>query len=201
MGVFLAEYARDTWMASAVRFAINTSFGVPSIIIGMFVYILLVKPFETFSGYSGGVALAIIMVPIVAGTTADLLRMVPDSLREATMALGAPRWRSILMVFRAARNGILTGVLLAVARVSGETAPLLFTALDNPYFVRFDSPRNFHRSLSEPTANLPITIFNRAMSPYDDWQQAAWAGALLITLGILFITILSRLFLRRKIHV
>jgi phosphate transport system permease protein len=153
-----------------------------------------------FSGYAGAVSLAIIMLPIVARTTEDMLRLVPDTLREATLALGAPRWRMTLLTCRAARTGILTGILLAVARVSGETAPLLFTSLNSPYWTSFDSIRVFAKSFAQPTANLTVTIFNQAMSPYEEWQQAAWAAALLITLGVLLLTVLARLLLRWRMR-
>lgn len=198
-GVFLAEYGRGTRLAAAVRFAANTLMGVPSIIIGIFVYGILVRPMSNFSGYAGALALAVIMLPIVLRTTEDMLRMVPGALREAAMALGAPRWRvSFGIYFRAARTGILTGVLLAVARVSGETAPLLFTALNSPYWNRFDSPAAMLGSFARPTANLTVTIFNQAMSPYPDWQQSAWAASLLITFGVLLVTLVSRFLVQRR---
>ncbi|MCL5270236.1 MAG: phosphate ABC transporter permease PstA, partial [bacterium] len=158
-GVFLAEFGRGTRLAAGVRFAANVLMGVPSIIIGVFVYEIMVRPMGGFSGYAGALGLAIIMLPIVARTTEDMLRLVPGSLREAAMALGAPRWRvSFGIYFRAAKAGVLTGVLLAVARVSGETAPLLFTALNSPYWNRFDSLGGMVHSFAQPTANLPVWV-------------------------------------------
>ncbi len=189
-GVFLGEFGRQSRLADTVRFAANVLLGVPSIIIGVFVYTLVVIPMSRFSGYAGAVALAIIMLPIVARTTEDMLSLIPDHLREAGLALGAPRWRVTLnIIFRAARSGLITGVCLAVARVSGETAPLLFTALNSPYWPS---------SLGEPTPNLTVTIFNYAMSPYPNWQQTAWGASLIITLGVLALTVLARLSLREK---
>lgn len=189
-GVYLAEFGRGTRLAAAIRFSANILMGVPSIIIGIFVYGLMVRPMGNFSGYAGALALAIIMLPIIVRTTEDMLAMVPGSLREAAMALGAPRWKvSFGIYFRAAKAGILTGILLAVARVSGETAPLLFTALNSQYWSG---------SFTQPTANLTVTIFNRAMSPYEDWQASAWAASLLITFGVLALTIVSRLMLQRS---
>ncbi len=189
-GVFLSEFGRGTFAAGAIRFAANILMGTPSIIIGVFIYILFVAPMGGFSGYAGAAALAVIMLPVVARTTEDMLSLVPDALRESALALGAPRWKMTTgVVFRAARTGLVTGSLLAVARVSGETAPLLFTALNSPFWPR---------SLSEPTANLTVTIFNYAMSPYADWQAMAWGASLLITVGVLGITILVRTLLRRQ---
>ncbi len=184
-GVFLSEYGVRSRLREAVRFSSNVLMGTPSIIIGVFIYALLVRPVGHFSGFSGAVALAVIMLPVVARTTEDMLQLVPNTLRESALALAAPRWKvTINIVFRAAKSGLLTGVLLAIARVSGETAPLLFTALNSPYWID---------SLNEPTANLTVTIFNYAMSPYSDWQQMAWGASLLITGGILILTIVSRL--------
>lgn len=189
-GVYLAEFGRGTRLAAAVRFSANVLMGVPSIIIGIFIYGIVVRPTGHFSGYAGALALAVIMLPIVVRTTEDMLAMVPGVLREAAMALGAPRWRvSFGIYFRAAKTGILTGILLAVARVSGETAPLLFTAFNSEYWSR---------SPGEPTANLTVTIFNRAMSPSADWKQSAWAASLLITFGVLLLTVLSRFMLQRR---
>lgn len=183
-GVFLAEFGKGTKLASTVRFTANVLMGIPSIIIGVFVYTFMVMPVGHFSGYAGAVALAIIMLPVTARTTEDILSLVPNELRECALAMGAPRWRVIFdVVFRSARTGLLTGVLLAVARVSGETAPLLFTALNSPYFPK---------SLNEPTANLTVTIFNYAMSPYEDWQQTAWGASLLIMLGVLAVNLTTR---------
>ncbi len=183
-GVWLAEFGQQSKRAEAIRFACNLLMGTPSIIIGVFVYILLVLTTGHFSGFSGSVALAVIMLPVVARTTEDMLILVPGALREAALALGVPRWKTTLdIVFRAARTGLLTGILLAIARVGGETAPLLFTALNSPYWP--ESP-------GEPTANLTVTIFNYAMSPYDDWQTLAWGASLLITVSILGTTVISR---------
>jgi phosphate transport system permease protein len=183
-GVYLSEVGRKTKLASAARFMTNVLMGVPSIIIGVFVYAIVVIRAGNFSGYAGALALALIMLPVVASTTEDMLRMVPDSLRESALALGAPQWKVTLgVVFRAARAGLITGVLLAVARVSGETAPLLFTALNSPYWPG---------SVNEPMANLTVTIFNYAMSPYPDWQTMAWGASFLITAGVLGVTIATR---------
>jgi phosphate transport system permease protein len=183
-GVYLAEFGQGSRLADNTRFSANVLIGIPSIIIGIFAYALIVVPLGNFSGYAGIVALAIIMLPIAARTTEDMLRLVPNTLREAALALGAPRWRITLdIVFRAAKAGLITGILLAVARVSGETAPLLFTALNSPYMMS---------SLGQPTPNLTVTIFNYAMSPYADWQQQAWGASLLITSGVLALTLLTR---------
>lgn len=198
-GVFLAEYGQGTWLAAVIRFCANLLVGVPSIIIGVFVFALMVQPMHSFSGYAGAVSLAIIMFPIVVRATEDMLNLVPNSLREAALALGAPRWRVTFGVtFRAAKVGILTGALLAVARVSGETAPLLFTCLNSPYWLKLNSPADFNRSFSAPTANLTVTIFNQAMSPYADWQRSAWAASLVITMAVLLLTITSRFILRTR---
>ena len=183
-GVFLSEFGRGTRFAEWVRFCSNILMGIPSIIIGVFVYIIMVVPMKNFSGYAGAVSLAIIMLPVITRTTEDMLNLVPNALRESALALGAPRWKVTLgVVFRAARTGLITGTLLAVARVSGETAPLLFTALNSPYWPG---------SLNEPTANLTVTIFNYAMSPYPDWQAKAWGASFLITAGVLGATVFTR---------
>lgn len=183
-GVFLSEFGRDSRFAEWVRFGSNILMGIPSIIIGVFVYIILVVPMRGFSGLAGAVSLGIIMLPVVTRTTEDMLNLVPNTLRESALALGAPRWKVTLgVVFRAAQAGLITGILLSVARVSGETAPLLFTALNSPYWPQ---------SLSEPTANLTVTIFNYAMSPYPDWQAKAWGASFLITAGVLGATVLTR---------
>ncbi|NOZ94157.1 MAG: phosphate ABC transporter permease PstA [Acidobacteria bacterium] len=188
-GIYLAEYGQGTRFGGLVGFMVNVMMGVPSIIAGLFVYTLIVVSLGHFSGYAGAVALALLMLPIVARTTADMMALVPDSLRESALALGAPRWRVIVqIVARSARSGLLTGILLAVARVSGETAPLLFTALNSPYW-----PHSF----SGPTANLTVTIFNYAMSPYRSWQQAAWGASFVITAGVLAVSLLTRYILRR----
>lgn len=189
-GIYLAEYGEDSRLAGAARFVSSVLMGMPSIVVGVFVYALLVVPLGHFSGYAGAVALAIMMLPIVTRTTEDMLRLVPSTLRESALALGAPRWRVTLqIVFRAARAGLLTGVLLAIARVSGEAAPLLFTALNSPYWVD---------SLNQPTANLTVTIFNFAMSPYEDWQKLAWGASLLITATVLALSIGARFALRER---
>lgn len=183
-GIYLAEFGGESRAADYSRFSANVLMGMPSIIVGVFAYALVVVPLGHFSGYAGVLALAILMLPVVARTAEDMLRLVPNTLREAALALGAPRWRVILaVVFRAAKSGLITGTLLAVARISGETAPLLFTALNSPYMVS---------SLGQPTPNLTVTIFNYAMSPYPDWQQKAWGASLLITGGVLALTLLTR---------
>jgi len=187
-GVYLAEFGQNTRLGSMVRFTSNVMMGVPSIIVGLFVYTLLVLPWHHFSGYAGAASLAIIMLPIVARTTEDMLRMVPNSLRESALALGAPCWKATLeVVFRAAKAGLITGVLLAIARVSGETAPLLFTSLNSPFWPQ---------SLSQPTANLTVTIFNYAMSPYSNWQEIAWGASLLIMVAVLALTVVARFILK-----
>ncbi len=189
-GIYLSEFGKDSKFAVWVRFFANILMGTPSIIIGIFVYTILVIPFGHFSAYSGAVALAIMMLPVVARTTDDMLQMVPASLRESALALGAARWKTTLqIVFRSAKSGLITGVLLAVARVSGETAPLLFTALNSPYWFS---------GLNEPTSNLTVTIFNYAMSPYEDWQRMAWGASLLISAGVLAATLITRFLLKEK---
>jgi phosphate transport system permease protein len=189
-GIYLAEFGQDSRVADQGRFSANVLMGMPSIIVGLFAYAIVVLPLGHFSGYAGVVALAILMIPVVTRTTEDMLRLVPNTLRESALALGAPRWQVTLkVVFRAAKGGLITGILLAVARVSGETAPLLFTALDSPYW--------FH-SLSGPTPNLTVTIFTYAMSPYDDWVKLAWGASLVITLGVLAFTLLARFALRTR---
>jgi phosphate transport system permease protein len=183
-GTYLAEFGRGSAVASVVRFVNDILLSAPSIIIGLFVYGLLVVPFHHFSAWAGSVALAIIVVPVVVRTTEDMLRLVPASLREAAVALGAPQWKVIVMVtYRAAIQGMLTGVMLAVARIAGETAPLLFTALNNQFWST---------NMNGPMANLPVVIFQFALSPYADWQVLAWGGALLITVAILLLNILAR---------
>ncbi len=183
-GVWLAEFGQQSKTAEAIRFAANLLMGTPSIIVGVFVYVVMVMTTGNFSGTAGAVSLAIIMLPVVARTAEDMLALVPSALREAALALGVPRWKATLgIVFRAASTGLLTGTLLAVARVSGETAPLLFTALNSPFW-----PESFN----EPTANLTVTIFNYAMSPYDDWQTLAWGASLLIAASVLGTTVMTR---------
>ncbi len=192
VGVYLAEFGRETRLGTAVRFSANVMMGIPSIIVGLFVYTLMVVPMHTFSGWAGAVALAILMLPVIARTTEDMLQLVPNTLRESALALGASRWKATFqIVFRAAKVGLLTGVLLAIARISGETAPLLFTSLNSPYWPT---------TLNSSVANLPVTIFNYAMSPYDDWVRIAWGASLLITVGVLALNISSRLILRRGGH-
>ncbi len=185
-GTFLAEYAHNSRLGEAVRFINDILLSAPSIIIGLFVYSIMVVPMGHFSAWAGAVALAIIMIPVIVRTTEDMLSLVPNALREAAAALGAPKWKIIVTVtYRSAVQGMLTGVLLAVARISGETAPLLFTALNNQFWST---------DLNAPMANLPVVIFQFAMSPYADWQSLAWAGALLITAAILVLNIGARLF-------
>jgi phosphate transport system permease protein len=188
-GTYLAEYGREGRLASATRFLNDVLLSAPSIIIGLFVYSLYVAKVGHFSGWAGAVALALIVVPVVVRTTDDMLRLVPDSLREAAVALGCPSWKMIISVsYRAARSGILTGVLLAVARISGETAPLLFTALNNQFWSL---------DFNAPMSNLPVVIFQFAMSPYEDWHRLAWGGAALITLAVLALNILARVLFRK----
>jgi phosphate transport system permease protein len=184
-GTFLAEYAQNSRLGEVVRFINDILLSAPSIIVGLFVYELMVVRMGHFSAWAGSVALAIIMIPVIVRTTEDMLRLVPTTLREAAAALGAPKWRVIVTVaYRAAVQGMLTGVLLAVARISGETAPLLFTALNNQFWSS---------NLNAPMANLPVVIFQFAMSPYNDWQTLAWGGALLITASILALNICARM--------
>jgi phosphate transport system permease protein len=190
VGTYLAEYARQSTLGNVVRFVSDVLLSAPSILIGLFVYTILVEPFGGFSGIAGCVALAVIVIPIVVRTTEDMLQLIPTSLREAAVALGAPKWRMIVFVcYRAARDGIATGVLLAIARVAGETAPLLFTSLGN---------LNWSVSLTQPMASLPVTIYQYAGSAFDDWVDLAWAGALLITFGVLALNIVARVVLRPR---
>jgi phosphate transport system permease protein len=194
-GIFLAEFGQESRVANNSRFSANVLMGMPSIIVGVFAYAVLVRTLGNFSGYAGAFALFILMLPIIIRTTEDMLRLVPNTLREAALALGFPRWRVTLsIVFRAAKSGLLTGILLAVARVSGETAPLLFTALNNP-FQHFLSP---NLGLDQPYPNLTVTIFDYAMSPYPDWQTKAWGASLVITMSILLLTILARWLIRER---
>jgi phosphate transport system permease protein len=189
-GIYLAEFGQESRVADQSRFSANVLMGMPSIIVGVFAYTLVVLPLGHFSGYAGAVALAILMIPVVTRTTEDMLRLVPNTLRESALALGAPRWKVTLgVVSRAAKAGLITGILLAVARVSGETAPLLFTALNSPYWFK---------SLSGPTPNLTVTIFDYAMSPYNDWQRLAWGASLVITLGVLGFTLAARWVARER---
>ena len=189
-GTYLAEYGRRGWLAPATRFINDVLLSAPSIVIGLFVYAVYVARIGHFSGWAGAIALSIIVVPVVVRTTDDMLKLVPNSLREAAVALGCPTWKMITMVsYRAARAGIVTGILLAIARISGETAPLLFTALNNQFWAV---------DMNAPMANLPVVIFQFAMSPYDDWQRLAWGGACLITLLVLGINIAARLLFRKS---
>jgi len=189
-GIYLAEFGKDGWLASITRFINDILLSAPSIVIGLFVYTVYVARVGHFSGWAGSAALALIAIPVVVRTTENMLRLVPSSLREAAIALGAPMWKVILMVtLRAVRGGVITGVLLAVARMSGETAPLLFTALNNQFWSV---------NMDQPMANLPVVIFQFAMSPFEDWKTLAWAGALLITLAVLAINILARTFFRQS---
>ncbi len=188
-GVFLAEYGGQSHLASIIRFINGILLSVPTVIIGFFVYTVIVVPSRHFSGWAGIIALSLIIAPVVVNTTENMLQLVPNSLREAAAALGAPKWKiSTSVTIEAARSGILTGVLLGIARISGETAPLLFTALNNQFWSS---------DLSRPMANLPVVIFQFAMSPYADWQSLAWAGALIITGSVLLLNIVARLLMRR----
>jgi phosphate transport system permease protein len=189
-GVYLAEYGDSSRTAELTRFVTDIMLSAPSIVLGLFVYAIAVATVGNFSGYAGSLALSLIAIPVVVRTTENMLRLVPGSLREAAFALGAPRWKvAVLVTLRAARSGVITGLLLAVARISGETAPLLFTALNNQFFSA---------DMSKPMANLPVVIFQFAMSPYDNWIRLAWSGALLITLAVLVLNILARVFFRDR---
>jgi phosphate transport system permease protein len=189
-GIYLTEYGDQSKTAELTRFVTDIMLSAPSIVIGLFVYAIAVATLGGFSGYAGSLALALIAVPVVMRTTENMLRLVPGSLREAAFALGAPRWKvSLSVTLRAAKSGVITGVLLAIARISGETAPLLFTALSNQFY---------NDDMSKPMANLPVVIFQFAMSPYDNWIRLAWGGALLITLTVLILNILARVFFRDK---
>jgi phosphate transport system permease protein len=189
-GIYLAEFDSKGWLAETTRFVNDILLSAPSIVIGLFVYSVVVSSFRSFSGFAGVVALALIVIPVVIRTTEDMLRLVPAGLREAAYALGAPKWKVIgSITMKAARSGVITGVLLAVARIAGETAPLLFTALSNQFWTS---------SLSEPMASLPVTIFKFAMSPYENWQKLAWAGVFLITLAVLGLNIVARVLTRQK---
>ena len=190
-GIYLAEYDSESLLASVTRFVNDILLSAPSIVIGLFVYAVVVTRFRSFSAYAGIMALTLIVIPVVVRTTENMLRLVPASLREAAYALGAPKWKVILSItMRAARAGVVTGVLLAVARIAGETAPLLFTALSNQFWTS---------NLNEPMASLPVTIFKFAMSPFENWQKLAWAGVFLVTLAVLLLNILARVLTRQKI--
>ena len=189
-GIYLGEFGSRGWLAPVTRFINDILLSAPSIVIGLFVYEVYVVNIGHFSGWAGTMALALIVIPVVVRTTENMLRLVPDSLREAAAALGAPQWKMVTLVtVRAAKAGIITGVLLAVARISGETAPLLFTALNNQFWSL---------NMNAPMANLPVVIFQFAMSPYENWQHLAWAGALLITLGVLALNVVARVFFRNR---
>ena len=189
-GIYLAEYDTNGWLASLTRFVNDILLSAPSIVIGLFVYAVIVSQFKSYSGWAGVMALALIVIPVVIRTTENMLQLVPSGLREAAYALGAPKWKVITKItLRAARAGVVTGILLAVARIAGETAPLLFTALNNQFW---------NSDMSQPMASLPVTIFKFAMSPYENWQQLAWAGVFLITLAVLGLNILARILTRNK---
>lgn len=189
-GTYLAEYGNRGWLAPTTRFINDILLSAPSIVIGLFVYELYVVHFKHFAGWAGAFALSLIVIPVVVRTTENMLRLIPNTLREAASALGAPQWQVVSFItLRAARAGVLTGVLLAVARISGETAPLLFTALNNQFWST---------NMNQPMANLPVVIFQFAMSPYEDWHALAWGGALLITLSVLALNILARSLFRQN---
>ena len=190
-GIYLAEYNPKGWLSSVTRFVNDILLSAPSIVIGLFVYAVVVAYFKTFSGLAGALSLALIVIPVVIRTTENMLQLVPPGLREAAYALGAPKWKVILSItLRAARAGVVTGVLLAVARIAGETAPLLFTALNNQFWTA---------DMTQPMASLPVTIFKFAMSPYENWQHLAWAGVFLITVAVLALNILARVLTRTKL--
>ena len=189
-GVYLAEYGQKTWLGSAVRFINDILLSAPSIVVGLFVYAVVVAKLKSFSGMAGSLALALLVIPVVIRTTENMLSLVPNALREAAYALGTPKWKVILSItLKAASTGVITGILLALARVSGETAPLLFTALSNQFWTS---------DISSPMASLPVTIFKFAMSPYENWQKLAWAGVFLITVGVLLLNILARVLFKNK---
>jgi phosphate transport system permease protein len=189
-GVYLAEYGQSNWLGRITRFVNDILLSAPSIVVGLFVYALWVARVGNFSGFAGVLALAMIVIPVVIRTTENMLSLIPNAMREAAYALGTPKWKVILSItLKSARAGVMTGVLLAIARISGETAPLLFTALSNQFWTS---------NLNEPMASLPVTIFKFAMSPYENWQKLAWAGVFLITVGVLALNIVARTFLRNK---
>ncbi|WP_143827704.1 phosphate ABC transporter permease PstA [Xenorhabdus bovienii] len=191
-GIYLEEYGRRSWLAEVTRFINDILLSAPSIVVGLFVYSVIVTKMQHFSGWAGVIALALLQIPIVIRTTENMLKLVPDNLREAAYALGTPKWKMISAItLKASISGIMTGVLLAIARIAGETAPLLFTSLSNQFWST---------DLSQPIANLPVTIFKFAMSPFSDWQQLAWAGVLLITLCVLLINIVARVLFKNKKH-
>ncbi|WP_428414586.1 phosphate ABC transporter permease PstA [Methylibium sp.] len=189
-GVYLAEYGQKTWLGSVTRFINDILLSAPSIVIGLFIYSVVVAQLKSFSGWAGVLALALIVIPVVIRTTENMLSLIPNSLREAAYALGTPKWKVIMTVtLKSARAGVMTGVLLAIARIAGETAPLLFTALSNQFWTT---------DLNQPMASLPVTIFKFALSPYENWQKLAWAGVFLITIGVLVLNILARVLFRNK---
>lgn len=189
-GIYLAEYGQKTWLGSITRFINDILLSAPSIVIGLFIYAVVVARYKSFSGWAGVLALALIVIPVVIRTTENMLSLIPNALREAAYALGTPKWRVVMTVtLKAARAGVMTGVLLALARIAGETAPLLFTALSNQFFTS---------DLTQPMASLPVTIFKFALSPYENWQKLAWAGVFLITVGVLVLNIVARTFLRNR---
>jgi phosphate transport system permease protein len=189
-GIYLAEYGKRGWLGAVTGFINDILLSAPSIVVGLFVYAAVVAQTKTFSGFAGVLALALIVIPVVVRTTENMLSLIPNALREAAYALGTPKWKVISSVtLKAARAGVVTGVLLALARIAGETAPLLFTALSNQFFTW---------NMGEPMASLPVTIFKFAMSPYENWQKLAWAGVFLITLGVLALNILARVLFRNK---
>jgi len=189
-GIYLAEYGQKGWLGSVTRFINDILLSAPSIVIGLFIYSVVVARTRTFSGFAGVLALALIVIPVVIRTTENMLSLIPNALREAAYALGTPKWRVVTTVtLKAARAGVITGILLAFARIAGETAPLLFTALSNQFWTS---------DMRQPMASLPVTIFKFAMSPYENWQKLAWAGVFLITLGVLLLNILARTFFRNK---
>ena len=191
-GIYLTEFGDESKTAELTRFVTDIMLSAPSIVLGLFVYAIAVSTVGNFSGYAGSMALSLIAIPVVMRTTENMLRLVPGSLREAAFALGAPRWKvSTMVTLRAAKSGVMTGILLAIARISGETAPLLFTALNNQFFST---------NMGAPMANLPVVIFQFAMSPYENWVRLAWAGALLITMTVLILNILARFVFRDKVH-
>lgn len=189
-GIYLAEYGQKKWLAEIVRFINDILLSAPSIVIGLFIYSMVVARLKSFSGFAGVLALTLIVIPVVIRTTENMLSLIPNALREAAYALGTPKWKVVLSVtLTSARAGVLTGILLALARISGETAPLLFTALSNQFWTS---------DLLAPMASLPVTIFKFAMSPYENWQKLAWAGVFLITMGVLLLNILARLLFKNK---
>ncbi|CAN5748266.1 phosphate ABC transporter permease PstA [soil metagenome] len=189
-GIYLAEYGQKGWLGSTTRFINDILLSAPSIVVGLFIYAVVVSRMHSFSGFAGVLALALIVIPVVVRTTENMLSLVPNALREAAYALGAPKWKVIMSItLNAAKAGVVTGVLLALARVSGETAPLLFTALSNQFWSS---------NLGDPMASLPVTIFKFAMSPYENWQKLAWAGVFIITIGVLVLNILARVLFRNK---